>query len=171
MLIFRSVRPSAAITHWRPRYGKIAMPMANDGIEAGLISIKPLAHIRGESIGQPSSRDRSLSRVPTPYGAHVHHSCRGPEEIPFRRTANDQGNARRRQRGRASHCRKRPNGGGGAPAKKEHQPHEPSCGSEPGPTLLGNEQTLRQPLPSAGIEGLELVSVPRCAGRSTNGQG
>ena len=60
--------------------------------------------------------------------------------------------------------------GGGATNKKDHQPHEPSGTDEPSTPMLGNEQTLGQALPSAGIERLERVPMPRSKRRGTDGE-
>lgn len=60
---------------------------------------------------------------------------------------------------------------GGVPAKNTHQPHEPSIGGECSAPLLGYVEAIGQAMPSTGLDGLERVPLPRCEGRSANGEG
>lgn len=61
--------------------------------------------------------------------------------------------------------------GGGGAREKSSRPHVPSRTHEPSAAVDGHEQTVPVPLSSAGSEGLARVPVPRCAERSTNGEG
>jgi hypothetical protein len=62
-------------------------------------------------------------------------------------------------------------GGGGAPAKNGGQPHGPCATDERGAPLLGNEQALPTPMPSASSPRLDGVPLPRSPKRGAKGQG
>jgi hypothetical protein len=59
--------------------------------------------------------------------------------------------------------------GGGGTSKNGGQPHEPSSADECSPTLLGNEQALPMPMPSASGPRLDGVPIPRSPGRCAKG--
>ena len=61
--------------------------------------------------------------------------------------------------------------GGGGTDKNGGQPHEPCAANECSPALLGHEQTLPMPMPSAGSQGLDGVPVSRSTRRSAKGEG
>ena len=71
----------------------------------------------------------------------------------------------------------RVNQGGGGTHEKSSQSHvlgKSEAASPPnasGAALLGHEQAVPMPMPGAGSEGQEGVPVPRCAERSTEGNG
>lgn len=67
--------------------------------------------------------------------------------------------------------------GGGDTLKIEGQPHELGTTAPTSPPdargtpMLGNLETLGLPMPGAGDEGLDRVPLPRCPGRSAEGEG
>jgi hypothetical protein len=74
---------------------------------ATMVAARRLNHV--ETIAQQDSASNMLNKA----RADLREPGRGPQEIPLRRRADDQGPARHRQRWRPGHCRQRQPGGGG----------------------------------------------------------
>ena len=131
---------------------------------ATMVAARRLSHV--ETIPQQDSASNMLNKLARTFAAQVEalkkYRSAGEQTIKVQHvTVNEGGQA---IVGNVSQ-------GGGGTAKNGGQPHEPCAADECGPALLGHEQALPTPMPSAGSPRLEGVPVSRGAGRGAKGQG
>ena len=129
---------------------------------ATMVAARRLNHI--ETIPQQDSASTMLNKLARTFASQVEalkkYRSAGEQTIKVQHvTVNDGGQA----------IVGNVNQGGGGIGKNGGQPHEPCAADECGPALLGHEQALPAPMPSAGGAGLEGVPVPRRAGRGAKG--